>query len=64
MASKILINNKEFEIEPGIIISDAVRSLGFNPSAYVFAVAGKPVPMDSPVPNDATVKAIRVASGG
>ena len=64
MASKITIQNQEFEIEPGMSISDAVRGLGFNPSAYVFAIGNTPVPMDSDIPDNAMIRAIRVASGG
>jgi len=64
MTAKIIIQNQEYEIEPGTIISDAVRSLGFNPSALLFAIGGKPVPMDSPIEDNTTIKAIKVASGG
>ncbi len=64
MGSKIIIQDQEFDIEPDVVISDAVRALGFNPSAFVFAVGNTPVPMDSSVPDNAVLKAIRVASGG
>ncbi len=62
--STISIGGRLFEVKAGIAISEAAASCGILPDAYIFMVGGKPVPMDSTVPEDAEVRAIRVASGG
>ena len=64
MSSKIIIHNQEYDIEPDDTIAAAVRSLGYNPSAFIFSMNGTPVPMDNSIPDNATIKAIKVASGG
>ena len=64
MSSKIIIHNEEYDIEPDTVIADAVRALGFNPSAFIFSINGTPVPMDGIIPDNTTIKAIKVASGG
>jgi sulfur carrier protein len=64
MASKIEISGKVKEVSPGTIISDAAREAGILPDAYLFLIDGVPVPMDTPIEDGQTVKAIKVASGG
>ena len=64
MTAEITINGKTYEVESGVTIADAVRGTGNNPSSFLFAVDGNPVPMDSPIQDDWLIKAIKVASGG
>ncbi len=52
------------EIEPGSTIAEAAAVCGIRPDAYIFLIGGKPVPMDSEVPEEGEVHAVRVASGG
>lgn len=52
------------EMPMGVTIEDAVRSAGHVPDAFIFLIAGRPVPMDSVPPEESEVKALRVASGG
>jgi len=64
MNAIITIGGREHDITCGLMISDAVRSLGFVPDAFIFMVEGRPVPMDTHVADGMSVKAVKVASGG
>ncbi|MBO4348508.1 MAG: hypothetical protein J5812_02925 [Candidatus Methanomethylophilaceae archaeon] len=52
------------EIASDITIAEAATSCGIRPDAYIFLIGGKPVPMDTRVPEEGEVRAVRVASGG
>ncbi len=58
------IKGSVHEIPSGITIAEAATACGIRPDAYIFMIGGKPVPMDSAVPEEGEVRAIRVASGG
>ncbi|AIZ56554.1 hypothetical protein Mpt1_c06690 [Candidatus Methanoplasma termitum] len=64
MAAKITVLNKEYGVDPGTTICDAVRSIGFIPDAFVFMMNGRPVPMDTQIADGDVIKAVKVASGG
>jgi len=64
MAVKVIILNKEHEVESGKTICDAVRSIGHMPDAFIFIVNGRPVPMDTLTADGMVIKAVKVASGG
>lgn len=52
------------EIASDITIAEAATFCGIRPDAYIFLIGGKPVPMDTQVPEEGEVLAVRVASGG
>ncbi len=64
MAAVLIVSGEKHEVSAGNTIAEAARALGYNPSAFVFAADGSPVPMDSPIQDGWTIKAIKVASGG
>lgn len=63
MAS-LLISDARVPIEAGETIQSAAVRAGQNPDAFIFVIGGRPVPMDTVPPEDAEVRAVRVASGG
>lgn len=64
MACKITVSGKTMEVQAGTRIMDAVREAEVVPDAYLFLIDGRPVPMDTPLEDGQSVKAIKVASGG
>lgn len=64
MDSAFIVSGKRMDALSGMTIADAFRTLGMNPSAYVFVIGGRPVPMDSDVPDGVEITALKVASGG
>ncbi|MCQ2079485.1 MAG: hypothetical protein MJZ38_05470 [archaeon] len=64
MSPSIRIGNEVIEASVGKTIEESVRDAGRLPDAYLFVVDGRPVPMDTPITDGMTVKAIKVASGG
>ena len=63
MAS-IIIGNMEKKIASGATIEQTMLSFGLFPDSFLFLVDGAPVPMDTPIDDTMTVKAVKVASGG
>lgn len=61
MTAKIKIDGKELEFDGDI--GSFLLSMNKNPDSYLFLVDDRPVPMDT-IPDNQTVDAIRVASGG
>jgi len=64
MAATLTVSGKTDDVPVGDTVADAARALGYNPSAFLFAVDDMPVPMDSPIEDGWNIKAIKVASGG
>lgn len=64
MACRITVSGKTKEVPAGTRIMDAAREAGVVPDAYLFLVDGRPVPMDTPMEDGQSVRAIKVASGG
>ncbi|MDR1404755.1 MAG: hypothetical protein LBJ20_04220 [Candidatus Methanoplasma sp.] len=64
MGAKVIINNTEHDVAPGMTAGEAVLSLGMMPNVFIFTVEGRPVPMDAPIADGTLIKAIKVASGG
>ena len=64
MCAAILVAGNSIEAVPGKTIEENVRTAGLLPDTYLFIVDGRPVPMDTPVEDTMTVKAVKVASGG
>lgn len=62
--AKIRFQGRDIEVPAGTTIESAVVSEGLHPDSYLYLIDGKPVPMDTEVPEDAEVRAVRVASGG
>ncbi len=62
--ARIAVDGRTVESTPGETIGDAVSRQGLHPDSYVFLIGGRPVPMDTVPPEDAEVRAMRVASGG
>ncbi len=60
----IVLSGKEIQAESGTTIQQAISANGYHPDAYLYLIDGKPVPMDTVITDDMTVKAVRVASGG
>ena len=58
------IGSEIFTIAAGETIQSAVSSAGQHPDSFIFMIGGRPVPMDTVPPEDAEVRAVRVASGG
>jgi len=58
------IKGSAHEIAPGTTIAEAASACGIRPDAYIFMIGGRPVPMDSLVPEEGEIHAVRVASGG
>lgn len=63
MAS-VIVDGSRIDIVPGTTIADALSAAGMFPDAFLFMIGGRPVPMDTVPPEDAEVRALRVASGG
>ncbi len=64
MACSITVSGRTTEVPAGTRIMDAARKAGVVPDAYLFLVDGRPTPMDAPIEDGQTVKAVKVASGG
>ena len=64
MVCKITVSGKTTEVPAGTAVMDAAKEAGIVPDAYLFLIDGKPVPMDTPIADGQTVKAMKVASGG
>ncbi|MCQ2084576.1 MAG: hypothetical protein MJZ21_00330 [archaeon] len=64
MSASMTIGGKTIEVASGQTIESAVRNAGMIPDAFLFVVNGKPVPMDTPITDEITIKALKVASGG
>lgn len=58
----VTVDGVSYDVPEGSTIADAVSKAGFHPDAFLFLIAGKPVPMDTVPESD--VRALRVASGG
>lgn len=63
MAS-VTIDGTRVDVRPGETIQSAVTGAGHHPDSFIFLIGGRPVPMDTVPPEDAEVRAMRVASGG
>ena len=64
MSGTIALAGSTIETEPGITIEEAVRKAGYLPDAYLYVSDGRPIPMDTPMEDAMSVRAIKVASGG
>lgn len=64
MCPTLTVSGKPIEVESGSTIEAAVRKQGLVPDAFIYIVDGRPVPMDTPIEDMMTIKAIKVASGG
>lgn len=62
--AKVVFTERVVEVPGGSTIQEAVSSAGEHPDAFIFMIGGRPVPMDTVPPDDAEVRAVRVASGG
>ena len=62
--AKVVFTERSVEVPVGSTIQEAVSSAGEHPDAFIFMIGGRPVPMDTVPPEDAEVRAVRVASGG
>ena len=62
--AKIFFTDRVVDIPVGLTIQEAVSAVGEHPDAFIFMMGGRPVPMDTVPPEDAEVRAVRVASGG
>jgi sulfur carrier protein len=64
MGATIAIIGKAHSVTSGQTICDAVRKLGLAPDTFIFMIDGRPVPMDTPIEDGVSIRAIKVASGG
>ncbi len=62
--AKVVFTERVVDVPAGSTIQEAVSVAGEHPDAFIFMVGGRPVPMDTVPPEDAEVRAVRVASGG
>lgn len=60
----VRIGSDTVAVADGETIQSAVSSAGHHPDAFIFMIGGRPVPMDTVPPEDAEIRAVRVASGG
>lgn len=60
----VVIGGDRVTIGDGETILSAVSAAGHHPDSFIFMIGGRPVPMDTVPPEDAEVRAVRVASGG
>lgn len=64
MSATITVSGREIEAVTGLSIEENIRNAGLLPDAYLYLVDGRPVPMDTPVEDRMSVRAMKVASGG
>ncbi|MDR0523558.1 MAG: (2Fe-2S)-binding protein [Candidatus Methanoplasma sp.] len=64
MSATIMLGGRAVEARPGETIASAMRSAGMIADAFLFLMDGRPVPMDTVLAEGASVKALKVASGG
>ena len=64
MAVLIIIGKEEYNVGSEGTIASALRSMDRMPDTFLFFVDERPVPMDTPLEDGMTIKAIKVASGG
>ena len=62
--AKITSMDWTVDVPSGSSLEDAVRGAGMTPDSFIFLVGGRPVPMDTVPDEEASVTALRVASGG
>lgn len=62
--AKVVFSERVVDLPAGSTIQEAVSAAGGHPDAFIFLIGGRPVPMDTVPPEDAEVRAMRVASGG
>ena len=62
--AKVVFPDREVDVPTSSTIQDTVVAAGEHPDAFIFMIGGRPVPMDTVPPEDAEVRALRVASGG
>ena len=62
--AKVVFTERAVDVPEGSTIQEVVSSAGEHPDAFIFMIGGRPVPMDTVPPEDAEVRAVRVASGG
>jgi len=64
MTVTLSVKGNERCVPIGMTVEVAALQAGLNPDAYLFVINGRPVPMDHPLVDGETVKALKVASGG
>ena len=64
MTAVIMIGKECKQIPSGQTIEQAMLVIDAYPDAFLFLINGVPVPMDTPIEDGMTVKAVKVASGG
>lgn len=64
MTATLSFSGKVQCVPAGTTVEAAALQAGLNPDAYLFVIDGRPVPMDRPLTDGETVKALKVASGG
>ncbi len=62
--AELTFSGRTVPIGPGKTIAEAAADAGEHPDSFIFLIGGSPVPMDTVPPEDAEVRAMRVASGG
>lgn len=62
--AKVIFSERVVDLPAGSTIQEAVSAAGEHLDAFIFLIGGRPVPMDTVPPEDAEVRAMRVASGG
>ena len=62
--AKVVFSERVVDLPAGSTIQEAVSAAGEHPDAFISLIGGRPVPMDTGPPEDAEVRAMRVASGG
>ena len=60
----IIIQGERINAACGATIEKAMISAGKHPDAFLFFLAGRPVPMTTVIDADMEIEALRVASGG
>lgn len=64
MTAVISIGKDVFEVRSEGTIQSAMVALDRMPDSFLFLLDGRPVPMDTPIRDGMSVKAVKVASGG
>ncbi|UAL08314.1 MAG: hypothetical protein KRP56_03465 [Candidatus Methanogranum gryphiswaldense] len=64
MVAVIRIGKEEKEVIQGMTIESAMVSMKMYPDSFLYLLNGVPIPMDTPIEDGMTIKALKVASGG
>jgi sulfur carrier protein ThiS len=60
----LIIRNKEYQVEPGLTIQEAIRQIGLEPETYLAVRDGQLADQDEVLRDGEVIKLVAVISGG